>query len=519
MAAPWRKQPGPGSGSTPPQPLHITRLDPSPQPRAGQAPPPQAPLPVNLFGARFPGHGAALTLVAAAGDAARHVYPPVRRAPDGAAWVLVSPDNPAQAELTWALGGTPYHLDGSDLVSPRGRRYPWAEVHSWPDLSLVELAAAVAPGQAAADQEELIIVTTGGIARWVIDTFTSDAFDLKVSTARLQGLFRASQQPWPAVLVHVTGRGNPVPRARTRALSGLPHTIVCRMSGGRLLVDQRLALPLPDEELGRLVPGDQTWLLAGELGIWQFTERSAEFPPPLRAAKELAPPPLPPQGRLPAGLGITVALVRDEQPRTADALLVRDSELVPLRRFLAGHRAGEQAFLVLGPGWHLLAEPGQGVSDIPFGVPLHRIGPGALYQEVGYRLRPAIPAAARAALFNVGAQSIVILTAGEVHRLSLSATVPVWSLWLGKTVVADQSAHPLSDPAAAILRQVDEAGAKAARPELTAGAPDPRLEGLRSEGFLLEQQGRLAEAARKYWEAGEHALAGRLYELAAEADR
>ena len=48
--------------------------------------------------------------------------------------------------------------------------------------------------------------------------------------------------------------------------------------------------------------------------------------------------------------------------------------------------------------------------------------------------------------------------------------------------------------------------------------PAPEHAHLRTEGFLLEQQGKLAEAARKYWEAGEPAIAAKLYELAAEAD-
>ena len=44
-------------------------------------------------------------------------------------------------------------------------------------------------------------------------------------------------------------------------------------------------------------------------------------------------------------------------------------------------------------------------------------------------------------------------------------------------------------------------------PGLAADVPAPEQAGLRTEGFLLEQQGKLAEAARKYWEAGEPAIA------------
>jgi hypothetical protein len=72
----------------------------------------------------------------------------------------------------------------------------------------------------------------------------------------------------------------------------------------------------------------------------------------------------------------------------------------------------------------------------------------------------------------------------------------------------------LSASARSILERVDAADARVTQPGFTAA---PEVTSLRTEGFQLEQQGRLAEAARKYWEAGEHAVAARLYELAAGA--
>ncbi len=513
--APWRRPPPPREPPPPGGGFHITRLD--AKPKVAPQPVAPAPTPENLFAARFTSPADALTLIAAVRDESRRRYPQTHRAPDGAIWAVVRQHRPADIELTWALGGVVHVPDGPDLVSPRGRRYGWGDLQAWPDVSWVELAAGVAPGTGAKDQQEVLVVTTGLLARWIIDRFQSANLDLRVTMAQLKGIFRPRTEEWAAVLVRVTGRGRAVPRAFSHALSGLPHTVVCR-PGGRLLIDQRLTLPLTDEELGRWVPEGQEWLLAGDLGVWQLTERGAEFPPPLRADMTLQPPPVPQEGRFPPDLGIEVTLVRDEQPRTVDALLLHDDELVPLRRFLAGHPAGERAFIVLGPGWHLLAEPGRGVSDIPFGVPLHRIGPGALYQEVGHRLQPALPGPARVGLFKVDEQSLVILRPGQAHRLSLADTVPVWSLWLGSTVAADRTSGPLSASALSILEHVDAATARVERPGLAVGAPNPEQVGLRTEGFLLEQQGKLAEAARKYWEAGEPALAARLYELAAEAD-
>jgi hypothetical protein len=514
--APWRKQ------SRPPEPqpagkFHITRLDPKPTP-VPSAPISPEPLPANMFAARFTSPAAVLTFLVALTRASRRQHPPARRAPDGAIWALAQEQRPADIELAWALGGVVHLPDGQELVSPRGRRYRWADVQAWPGVSWVELAAGVAPGATGTQQQEILVVTTGSLARWIIERFQSADLDLRVTTATLRAIFRSEAEEWAAVLVRVTGRGRAVPAAFSHALSGLPHTVVCRLSGGRLLIDQRLDLPLPDEDLGRWVPGDQEWLLAGDLGVWQITERRAEYAPPLRADVTLDPPPVPAQGRLPPDLGVEVTLIRDEYPRTVDALLLSDEDLTPLRRFLTGHPAGERAFLILGPGWHLLAEPGRSVIDIPFGVPLHRIGPGALYQEAGYRLRPALPGPARARLFGLDATSLVVLRAGATHRLSVTNTVPAWSLWLGPTVSAETAAEPLSAAAVALLEQVDAADARLEQPGLTAGAPTDEQAKLHTEGFLLEQQGKLAEAAHKYWEAGKPALAARLYELAAEAE-
>ena len=47
---------------------------------------------------------------------------------------------------------------------------------------------------------------------------------------------------------------------------------------------------------------------------------------------------------------------------------------------------------------------------------------------------------------------------------------------------------------------------------------NPEQTGLQTEAFLLEQQGKLAEAARKYWQAGDPAAAAILYEQAAESE-
>lgn len=518
----------PGAG------FHLTPLDqpvPRPDPPAAPPAPPRAtppapppapaapPAPGDVVGARYRHPADALTFLAAVQDASGYHYPPVHRADDGAIWVVMRRQETARIELASALGATIHRPDGPDLVSLGGRRYPWAAMREWPVASLVELAADVAPGTRTAEQHELVIVTAGSLARWMIERFHSADVDLRLATVQLRSLFRTRTSEWGAVLLRVTAQGRTVPRAFAEAIGRLPDTVVCRTGGERLLVDQRLTLPLPDEELARSVPEGREWLLAAGLGAWEVTGHGPEHPPRLGGAGRLRPPSVPLPASRPPDLGVEVRLVRDDRPRPVDARLLTDDDLAPLRRFLTGQPTGERALLVLGPGSHLLAEPGRGMDDIPFGVPLCRVGPGALYLEVGYRLQPALPGPARARLFDVDERSLVVLAAAGTHRLASRDTVPLWSLWLGPAEPADPERVPLSAAAVEILEQVDAAGARAEPFAPPADTPVEARSELRTEGFLLEQQGKFAEAARRYWEAGEHVLAAKLYELAAEADR
>lgn len=506
---------------TPPEPppggkFHITRLDQAPPP----APRTVEPAPMTTFAARFASPADALTFLAAVRDEAARRRPPTMRAPDGACWVVVPEFQAPEVELAWALGGVVHLPDGPFLVSPRGRRCRWTELQSWPAVSWIELAAGVRPSTSGTDQPEVLVVTTGLLARWIVDRFQTADLAVTVASGQLRSVFRTPSEDWVAVLVRVIPHGRAVPRSFTHSIGGLPHTVVCRLGGGRLLVDQRLVLPLPDADLGLWVPDGQEWLLAGDLGVWRVGERGAEHAPPLHADPMLLPPPVPPPGRLPVDLRVDITLVRDDRAQSVDALLLGDEELLPLRRFLTGHPAAERAFLVLGPDRHLYVDPGRSVSDIPFGVPLHRLGPGPLYVEVGHRLRPSLPGPARARLFDLDERSLVVLQGDEAHRLSLDREnmVPTWSLWLGATVDADPAADPLSASARAILERVDAAEARVDPPDLTGDLPTAEHADRYAEGVQLEQRGQLADAARRYWEAGRPLLAARLYEMAAEAE-
>jgi hypothetical protein len=506
----WRRprppEPAPGSA-----PFKIIKINTQPPPLIPTQPTP-VPAPEKLFVARFPNGAGALSLIAAVRDRA-----PVRRAKDGAVWVEVPGDHPAEEQLAWALGAVVYHPSGAEVVAPSGGHTAWSTVRSWPEVSPVELATAIGRTAAATEQTEVLVVTTGPLASWIINRFKASGLELAVATARLRSLFRRPAEEWPAVLIGVSGRGRAVPRSALEALGGLPHTVVCRHGDGRLLVDQHLRLPMPDADLATAVPADQQWLLTSELGAWRVTSRGPKFPPPTATAPGLEPPAVPVTASFPPDLRVDVSFVLDDRPLTANALLLTDDELTLLRVYLADHPAGERGFLILGPGVHLYAEPALTVADIPFGIALHRVGPGALFQQVGYRLKPALSGPARAELFGMDDETVVILGADRAYRLALTRAVPVWSLWLGAVAdPPDAKPEPLSAAAAQILDRVDAADARVDASAVTGGDGGNRT-GPRTEGFKLEQQGRFSEAAHLYWEAGEFALAARLYEQAAEA--
>lgn len=490
----------------------ITPMD---RPESEPPPPPEQVTPGDLLAARFAASPDALAFAVAV-RARAGSNPPVHQAPDGAYWVIVDHAQPEEPELARAMGGAAFRPDRADVVSASGRRVPWAALRAWPEVSWVRLATGIAPGPTGGAQREYRVVTTGSIARWVMERYLGADVTITIAPARLSALFRETSS-WPAVLLRVSGSDQPVPPAFVHALTGLPHTVVCRAGHERLLIDHRLKLPLADEELAQWVPAEERWLLSGELGAWRFDRVGEESEPSLRLSAELLPPPVPMPRNVQLDLKVEIRLVSDHRPKPACALLLTDDELIRVRGFLSGHAAGDRAFLVLGAGVHLLALSGEESVGLPFGIPLNRLGPGGLYVESGYRLYPEPPTPALSTLFKLDGKSLVVVCPGSTYRFSTRHTVPVWALWLGDTVPA--AAESLSPAAREILDRVDAVRPETTAPELAKEPVTPHVTRLRTEGFLLEQQGRLADAARKYWEAGDPELAARLYELAAEVEQ
>jgi hypothetical protein len=206
-----------------------------------------------------------------------------------------------------------------------------------------------------------------------------------------------------------------------------------------------------------------------------------------------------------------------------DAVLIGDEELGALRTFLSHGPGGDELVLLLGPGRHLLTEPGGLTRPVPFGTPLTRYGRDGLYLPAGHLLRPRPPDDALVVHFGLARGSVVVVTEAESCRFSVDHLVPAWSLWLGPPPTVREG---LSSAATAVLHQLSEVDL----PAPAAGEPTPASFGapkhepaergeLVREAVRLEQAGEFALAARQLELAGDFYRAARMYELAAGRGR
>lgn len=266
------------------------------------------------------------------------------------------------------------------------------------------------------------------------------------------------------------------------------------------------------------VPEGELWLV-GDREEW----------PPLRLEALGAPAPVPtelvgvapepdgPLGELPDGArdaSAEVRIVADAGAQTAvDAVLLHDDELPLLRRYLPGRPLGEAGFLLPGPGCHLLLEPAGLARDLPFGVPLRRLGPGSLFLESGHTLTPPLPPAARARLFALDGTSAVVCWHGGRHRFPLTPMVPVWTLWTPPDPVEVSSG--LSKAGRELLDALETLTGTNPPPHPTEPtAPHDPGEAL-ERATRLRAQGDHEGAAEAYRSAGDLLEAARLYEAAA----
>lgn len=537
-------------------------------------------------GAMFGSEAAALAFWAALAGAglARDVR--ARRGPDGRCWVEVHALPERAAALAVVAGGLPFagrgrvwHAAGAsgasgaraipdparDAGPPDGRVLITAAHReelldaAWPIMGVRHLlgASALRPAPLRA-QPEVVAFVPAALARWVLDRSLARDIDTRLAPASWRPL-HADAPGRGGVWMHMRGAGEPIPASWLRSLVDLPHVIVARApyeADARLCVDVRYRSPVPEPLLARLLSSPDSpdmdvmevsdggddgapgiWLLAGPdigpgrvalLGDWVPGGALVVTP-----AVPVTPAPAPGEARLPAPVPVKIVRASGHAGLgLPDAVLVDEQELDWLRTFLMARPLGERVYVVPGAQRTLVLVAGETAAGLPLGVPLHRVGPGALYLEYGLTFAPPLPEAARAATFGVAEDEAVAITREGAWRFRASALVPAWTMWAGagpRMRAADgEHTGNLRKLAAAFARESARAR-RAADPRAVsrfkllsdsqpvAGAPvsAPERARLRDEAAADLLHGELASAAGKLERAGEPAAAARLYERAA----
>ncbi len=332
-------------------------------------------------------------------------------------------------------------------------------------------------------------------------------------------------------------RGNDAPSLPESLLWALdldPQLLLCRMPGHGLLIQYGLGASLADRQLLALVPQGQRWVLAdavfGCAVVSDLAEpRDSAGLVRLHPAYEITPPV--PGRRQSAVEPVAVTVVADRvETSDVDAVLLDDDDLPLLSLLLQGHPLAAQGWISYGRDRHLLFAAGGLLQRLPVGEPLYRVGPGALYLPVGYRLAPVLPPAARQELFAAdGGRAVILLPdRGLDFDVSEASREPVWALWAGElpqidwqvpvevvvqleAVEAEFRPEPAARPVPQQVRQ--------RMPRTSHEGPRPaRARTWRDEAWDHETAGDLVAAARLFERNGEPITAAHLYEAAARAD-
>lgn len=514
--------------------------DPTPPATPPSTPPPPKPEPepepeaaAELTGARFRSATAVLSYlgsVAGSGLAREGV---VRRSPDGLWWAEVSVAPASVASLVLTGGGTPFvrsgkrwvPVDSSGLL-PDAKRGQKLDISRWQSLDLLDLLAAahLHPGRYF-PSESLDLVVPGPLGRWVLRRAAALALEIGIIPAMRRPLAGGAESG--ALRMRLRATRGTVPAAFVRALCNLPYVVAGVTTGGSegdLLVDVRVRTPIAAGLLASMLPAGETWVLGPpDVGHCRVRHVGAQLDgATLLDTPEIAVADAPPM--LPADLPkrIPVRVVARADAAAVDAVLLDDTELAWLRSLLMGRPITEAAFLIPGAGAHLLLAPGGLPGQVPFGRPLTRIGPGALYIELGCAFYPPLPAAARIQQFGVSTQTAVAVSSGgTAFRFQMDHLLPCWSLFVGE---APTVRGGLSTEGSRILaaiseivrrREIDQSqpliGLRSGRKPIDAAD----VPGLLEEAAKEEARGNLLHAAELLEEAGLLGRAGRLYERAA----
>jgi hypothetical protein len=294
-------------------------------------------------------------------------------------------------------------------------------------------------------------------------------------------------------------------------------------------VQHGLGSAVTDSQLVTLIPAGQRWLLAdaafGCARVRDLAEpRDSSGLVRLDHGYSIEP--------CPAGVAATavrpvpVAVVPGRTSGAAvDAVLLEEDDLPVLARLLENHRLADLAWLVRGRDKHLLLAAGGLLDRLPVGEALFRVGPGALYLPIGYRLSPAIPPSARAELFAASAVRGVVLRPGRGWEFDVSQAnrVPVWTLWLGALPAVDPQLLPETvaelDAVEAEFRPPAPARARPSRSRFVPRRrPESRDRTWRDDAFDAEMAGDLVGAAQLFERNGEPLRAAHLYETEARSE-
>ncbi len=457
----------------------------------------------------------------------------VRRTPQETWWAEVAVPHQRIAPLILTAGGRPFArynqhwvaLSLSGELPPKGADIEKLDVNSWSIVELAELlAAASLPQNRYRGATVLEVVTPGSLGRWILRRATALGLQVTLTPALRQPLHNQSQEASGVLLMRLESDGQrPIPAALVYRLTSLPYTIVAAPSVDtnreRILVDVRQRLSLASSLIEPMIPQDEIWVLGtADVGNWklQVTENQVDGSLLLDAPElpQAQSPQFPAAAQPPKP--IPVKLVPRPSPgRQVDAVLVDDTELSWLRTLLMGRPIGEMAFILPGAGYHLLTSPGGLPTQIPLGVPLVCVGPGAIYLELGMEFYPPLPDAARQQRFNLNDHTAVAVAHQQTYRFETAQIIPAWTLWVGEVPIVKSG---LSTQGQKLLKSISP---KLRQQESKKGIPSSfkrkQVERVKEVGLLEQAQqeelkGDLMKAAALLEKAGYAGQAGRLYE-------
>jgi hypothetical protein len=412
-------------------------------------------------------------------------------------------------------------------TSPDGRQQ-WRFDDAWSEIGLKQLltGTSLAPARLLGHPSVAAFVPSA-LSRWVLERALRLGLDVEIAPAE-RGPLGGPDDRQGGVWMRVSASSGDVPASWLNALADLPWVIAARPVGGvesRLWVDVRHGLSNALSLLGAMVPNEELWLLGPpEEGHFLVTLRGAfrpaadfvlspALPVPHEAVSKAGP------ARLPEPLPVKLVSMPRRLAASADAVLLDDRELEWLRSFLMLSSWQDRAYIVPGDDRHLLIAQGS-LDRVPFGTPLHRVGPGGLYVQSDAGFSPPLPEGARRARFGLTDDAIVVVALDGTWRLSAASLVPAWTLWVG--AVPKPLSLPVGRQGASLKSILDAIRLPPEpvprRPPPPAGEPardDDERRVLREDAMRDELRGDLVAAAQKLERAGDTAAAGILYERAA----